>query len=45
MGDEASKGIQQTTNKMFLPVVAVDTFPAADLGMGHQGELLGQGTD
>ncbi len=32
-------------NKMFLPVAAVDTFLAADLGMGHQGELLGQGTD
>lgn len=31
--------------KMFLPVAAVDTFQAVDLGMGHQGELLGQGTD
>lgn len=31
--------------KMFLPAVAVDTFQAVDLGMAHQGELLGQGTD
>lgn len=31
--------------KMFLPAVAVDTFQAADLGMAHQGELLGQETD
>lgn len=31
--------------KMFLPVAAEDTFQAVDLGMGHQGELLGQGTD
>lgn len=30
---------------MFLPVAAVDTFQAVDLGMDHQGELLGQGTD
>lgn len=32
-------------NKKFLPAAAVDTFLAADLGMGHQVELLGQGTD
>lgn len=30
---------------MFLPVAAVDTFLAVDLGKGHQGELLGQEID
>ena len=36
---------QQAMDKMFSPVVAVDTFLAADWGRVHQGELLGQGTD
>lgn len=36
-------------NKNYLkchsPAVAVDTFPAADSGTGHQGAGLGLGTD
>lgn len=35
----------KSMNTMFLPVAVEDTFLAVDFGMGHQGELLGQGTD
>ena len=34
-----------TNMKCHSPVVAVDTFLAADWGRGHQGAGLGQGTD